>query len=184
MSDSRFVELIRQMRIGVSSEAAAELFTMLDLQFFCDLGVRCDGVQVWTWQRGTFWRLWLLRFCFFLYEINIIVETLFQTFHDVSFQDNSSWSNRCSNAIKCPYSLKSRRTRTTMAMWMTMNFCVMFFQTSFSDQIHQTSNGNHFEDEFVLRFLFLSFGPQLSCGCCRVAGKSGTDGLGDECSQC
>ena len=25
-----------------------------------------------------------------LYEINIIVETLFQTFHDVSFQDNSS----------------------------------------------------------------------------------------------
>lgn len=34
MSDSRFVELIRQMRIGVSSEAAAELFTMLDLQFF------------------------------------------------------------------------------------------------------------------------------------------------------
>ena len=60
----------------------------------------------------------------------------------------------------------------------------VFSQTSFSDQIHQTSNGNHFEDEFVLRFLFLSFGPQLSCGCCRVAGKSGTDGLGDECSQC
>lgn len=40
MSDSRFVELIRQMRIGVSSEAAAELFTMLDLQFFAIWG--CD----------------------------------------------------------------------------------------------------------------------------------------------
>lgn len=40
MSDSRFVELIRQMRIGVSSEAAAELFTMLDLQFFVIWG--CD----------------------------------------------------------------------------------------------------------------------------------------------
>ena len=30
---SEFVELIRQMRIGVSTEAAAELFTMLDVDF-------------------------------------------------------------------------------------------------------------------------------------------------------
>eukprot|EP00434_Breviolum_minutum_P005761 symbB.v1.2.005076.t1/scaffold292.1/size239810/20 len=37
---AEFVELIRQMRIGVSSEAAAELFTMLDLQFFVIWG--CD----------------------------------------------------------------------------------------------------------------------------------------------
>ena len=35
MDKPRFVELIRQMRIGVSSEAAAELFTMLD----CRVGV-------------------------------------------------------------------------------------------------------------------------------------------------
>lgn len=36
---------------------------------FSWFGGACDGVQVWTWQRGTFWRLWLLRFRFFLYVI-------------------------------------------------------------------------------------------------------------------
>ena len=43
----RFVELIRQMRIGVSTEAAAELFTMLDVDFNgrstgCGMGLRLD----------------------------------------------------------------------------------------------------------------------------------------------
>ena len=33
LSPPRFVELIRQMRIGVSSEAAAELFTLLDVDY-------------------------------------------------------------------------------------------------------------------------------------------------------
>ncbi len=52
MSDGpRFVELIRQMRIGVSSEAAAELFTMLDRSWglqWCGKSLRLANTPNWN----------------------------------------------------------------------------------------------------------------------------------------
>lgn len=183
MSDSRFVELIRQMRIGVSSEAAAELFTMLDLQFFGIWG--CD-VMVSTFEPGSgghfcaceFWGSASL--IFFVISLWKRYSRHFMTFPSKTIRVEAIDVQMLSN-VRVPWSLEGHGLQWLCGWRWISAKC---FSRRVSPIKFRLQKVIILKTSLSCDFCSFSFGPQLSFGCCRVAGKSGTDGLGDECSQC